>query len=131
MARGQPKRPAPVSGPGALARRTDGGAGSDTQPLRAPVGGDYGERKALLDQQRAAPLPAAGSGGGASLPSAPTGQPTGIPGVFGPTERPNEPPTHGMQTRGQFLAGNVDQFISMLYSQFPHPALAALIRQRR
>ena len=53
----QPNKPAAVSGPGALSARTDGGAGSSTQPIRRIPGQQYGEGKALVEQQQAAPLP--------------------------------------------------------------------------
>ncbi len=128
MARGQPKRPAPVSGPGAQSRRTDGGAGSKTQPLRTPTGGDYGEAGKLEEQQRSAPLAVAG---GAPVPSQASSAPPapGGGGVFGPSERPGEDPNTGMMTRGQAVAEDVDGYLRVLYSQFPHPAIAALIRK--
>lgn len=62
MARGgyrQPGNPAPVSGPGALSKRTDGGPG---QPVRAPSGGKYGERQELEQLQQAAPVSASPGG---------------------------------------------------------------------
>lgn len=86
-----PKNPAPVSGPGALSQRTDGGV-----PTRLPTGGDYGDRKALAEQQSAAPMDprqGAAAGGGA------TGRP--VPGsqfggsAFSPSQRPGEPMTAG------------------------------------
>lgn len=129
MARGQPKRPAAVSGPSALSKRTDGGAGSKTQPLRAPTGQPYGERQALEAQQKAAPL-AVGGGGTANPPSpTPSGPIGGIGPAFGPTQRPGESPLAGMGGSGQFLAQNVDEFLRVLYSQFPHPYLAMLLRR--
>lgn len=69
----RPANPAPVSGPGPLSKRTDGGPGG--QPVRAPSGGAYGERQALEQLQRAAPLSespggdAAPAGGGMDLDS--------------------------------------------------------------
>jgi hypothetical protein len=59
-----PARPAPVSGPGALSRRTDGSPG---QPIRTPTGGSYGEATELTGLQQAAPL--AQSPGGTTAPS--------------------------------------------------------------
>jgi hypothetical protein len=50
-------------------------------------------------------------------------------GVFGPTERPAESPLAGMQTRGTAVASDVDGFLRVLYSQFPHPGIAALLRK--
>jgi hypothetical protein len=57
MAYTQPANPAPVSGPGALSQRTDGGAVEGmTQPAQAYTGGTYGSNKSTMDQQTAAPL---------------------------------------------------------------------------
>lgn len=44
-----PAKPAPVSGPGKLSRRTDG------QPMRMLPNAEYGEQKTYQAQQRAAP----------------------------------------------------------------------------
>lgn len=52
----QPSNPAPVSGPGQLSRRTDGGPGSDRQPIRVPTGGEYGDAAAMMKLQQQAPL---------------------------------------------------------------------------
>lgn len=127
MARGQPKTPAPVSGPGKMSQRTDGGPGSTSQPIRVPTGGAYGERKAAESQQQAAPLAVAGApagGGGVSPISPPSPN-----GVFGPTQRPGESPLNGSGTRGQAVANDVDGFLRVLYSTFPHPGIAALLRK--
>lgn len=93
MARGgyrQPNNPAPVSGPGSLSRRTDGG------PIQAakyiPANGKYGEAKALTEMQSAAPMQ------GNPVPKFPTpdlGMPPVTP-LTAPTERPTEPVTSGM-----------------------------------
>lgn len=57
MARGgyrQPNNPAPVSGPGMLSARTDGGAIEGmSQPVQQYTGGTYGQNKELRDQQNA------------------------------------------------------------------------------
>jgi hypothetical protein len=55
-----PANPAPVSGPGALSKRTDGGPGK--QPIRTPTGGSYGSAKELTDLQQQAPLAASPGG---------------------------------------------------------------------
>lgn len=60
----RPSNPAPVSGPGQLSQRTDGGP---TQPIRPITGLPYGEGQEAIDQQRQAPLPQA------ATPGAPTG----------------------------------------------------------
>lgn len=56
MARGgyrEPENPAPVSGPGRLSQRTDGGP-ADSQPVRRLPNAGYGESKSFQDQQRGA-----------------------------------------------------------------------------
>lgn len=94
MARGgyqKPSNPAPVSGPGALSRRTDGGP---TQGAKYMAGGRYGEGQALQEMQRSAPMAAAAR----PNVSAPKMQPAMSPvtSIFAPTERPGEPLTAGM-----------------------------------
>lgn len=94
MARGgyrQPSNPAPVSGPGALSRRTDGGPG---QPVQAPSGGKYGERQELEQLQQAAPV-SASPGGDVGMPQ-PAGDITaGLVGLDAPTQEPDTPVTAG------------------------------------
>jgi len=53
-----------VSGPGALSARTDGAV-----PQALPTGGDYGDRKALAEQQSAAPMTPQSAGGGRAAPA--------------------------------------------------------------
>ena len=50
-----PTNPAPVSGPGALSQRTDGGP-ADSQAAQYVSGLPYGEGQAFMAQQQAAPL---------------------------------------------------------------------------
>jgi hypothetical protein len=53
----QPSNPAPVSGPGALSKRTDGGAVDGmTQPTQQYTGFDYGTNGEVNRQQGAADL---------------------------------------------------------------------------
>lgn len=78
----QPSNPAPVSGPGAMSKRTDGGP---TQPVQEVGGFEYGGRKDFVDIQSAAPMAATDN-------SAPMVPPTPM---FAPTERPDEPITAG------------------------------------
>jgi hypothetical protein len=92
-----PNHPAPVSGPGALSRRTDGGPGNAKQPIRVPTGGNYGDATASLQTQQGAPL--AASPGGDQAGAAPgllqgLGLPEG-PGLGEGTQRPDEPVTAG------------------------------------
>lgn len=84
----QPSSPAPVSGPGALSKRTDGGPG---QPVRAPSGGAYGERQNLEQLQQAAPL-AETPGGDVAAPVDVTAD---LVGFGAPTQMPDEPVTAG------------------------------------
>ena len=86
----RPSNPAPVSGPGAMSRRTDG------QGARYMAGGEYGEGQEMMDLQTSAPM--------SKAPSAPrprTGRQivaeemTPPTPLFAPTERPDEPITAG------------------------------------
>lgn len=80
----QPSNPAPVSGPGELAQRTDGGAVDGmSQPQREWTGLPYGENKAVNDAQSAAPMA--------------SGMPVinAVP-LSAPSERPDEPLTAGI-----------------------------------
>jgi hypothetical protein len=88
MARGgyrQPNNPAPVSGPGALSQRTDGGATEGmTQPQQDYTGFAYGENKGLSDQQGGAPM------AGNPFPM------QEMVSLTAPTQRPDEPVTSGI-----------------------------------
>ena len=98
----KPAHPAPVSGPGAHSRRTDGGPGAK-QAISTMPGQDYGQASADRSAQQAVRM-----GGATPLPSpaqVPAGQPDQgqMPtspqyegGDFGgPTTRPDEPVTAG------------------------------------
>jgi hypothetical protein len=90
----RPGKPAPVSGPASMSRRTDDGR---KQAVRYMSGGQYGEGKKILEQQQDAPM--------AGKPKSPTGMsgpmtPELVPeepvvGLTAPTQRPNEPITYG------------------------------------
>lgn len=71
-----PANPAPVSGPGALSQRTDGGA---TQAGMVAPGGEYGSRQEMQAIQSGAPMQ-----GRASLPA-----------LTDPSAMPDEPVTSG------------------------------------
>lgn len=79
----KPNKPAPVSGPGALSKRTDGGP---SQPVTEVGGFEYGGRQDFADIQGGAPMAATNYAAKASLP----------PALFSPTERPDEPITSGV-----------------------------------
>lgn len=116
-----PAHPAPVSGPGALSQRTDGGPGK--QPIRTPTGGTYGSATDLAQLQRQAPLAATpgGSvppaGGGAGMPA--------LTSLSAPSQRPGEPvtagsplgPGPGMDALG--LSSGMDQDTARLLTYLP------------
>lgn len=92
-----PSRPAPVSGPGALSRRTDGGPG---QPVKVAPGGEYGSRQEMEAVQSGAPM---AESGGAPAPAP-------VP-LNAPTQRPDEPITAGAEVGagiGPAAAGILD-----------------------
>jgi len=74
-----PRKPAPVSGPGALSERTDGAPGQSIKDL--PNAG-YGEQKDFQQLQKSAKMAKA-----ASMPK--------VTPLDAPTERPDEPITEG------------------------------------
>jgi len=78
-----PSNPAPVSGPGAMSARTDGGP-ADRQPMRAIPDAAYGEQAEFMNIQGAAPMYEE-SGPSAPMPL----------GIDAPTTRPDEPITAG------------------------------------
>jgi len=92
----QPTNPAPVSGPGKLSQRTDGGpAQVNKQAQQKITGMGYGENKDLNEIQAQGTLAAA-----PGIPSAPISTPSvqvapPTP-LTAPTERPHEPVTAGM-----------------------------------
>lgn len=92
-----PHNPAPASGPGRLSKRTDGGPG---QKLMAPTGMNYGDHKALMDQERTSAMSQVSTPPSINVPSAapgPAAQGGATPPPFGaPTQRPNEPITAGV-----------------------------------
>lgn len=93
MARGgyrEPSNPAPVSGPGALSRRTDGGPVQGKKYI--PANGNYGEAKAMQEMQSGAPMQ------GNPVPNVPTPSVPMEPitPLNAPTTRPDEPVTSGM-----------------------------------
>lgn len=82
----KPENPAPMSGPGALSQRTDGGP---AQGAKYISGLPYGQGQETYNQQTAAPMAA-----GESMPSAPTLPP--MLSLNDETQRPDEPLTAGI-----------------------------------
>lgn len=84
MARGgyrKPANPAPVSGPGAMSRRTDG-----AQPVMNIPSSRYGEGEELRQLQSGATMKQQETAPAAAK----------VTGLFEPTQRPKEPTTAGM-----------------------------------
>ena len=84
----QPNNPAPVSGPGMLSQRTDGGAiDGMTQPQQQYTGFDYGQNGITNSIQGEAAM----AGDPFAMPTMPK-----ITPLSAPTERPDEPMTYGI-----------------------------------
>ena len=110
-----PGRPAPASGPGRYAKRTDGGA---VQKLRDIEGGSYGEGKAMDELQRAAPM-----GGTATASAAQAGPMPVDPSGLTPLDAPTGMPEVGLldnigQMQGQASAMD-DQTRARMQSYLP------------
>ena len=94
----RPTNPAPVSGPGALSQRTDGGP---AQAMRSLPDAKYGENAAFRGIESGAPMAAApspSSGGADAGGSSPASAPPALtppPPLTDGTTRPDEPVTHG------------------------------------
>lgn len=81
----KPSAPAPVSGPGAMSKRTDG------QAARYVSGLPYGDGQELMTTQQAAPMSGSAPGtGGGGVPLAQMS-----PDLFATTDYPEEPITAG------------------------------------
>lgn len=90
-----PTNPAPVSGPGALSARTDGGPG---QNQVVPTGLPYGDAQMLQAQEQTAPMAAdpSASPSQPSVPQLPAGASVPTLPPFGESQRPDEPITAGL-----------------------------------
>jgi hypothetical protein len=95
----RPQNPAPVSGPGRLSQRTDGGP----QQVQAEMSGmPYGENQEFEAIQASAPMGASGQaaaranrrGGSGRSTQRAAGQ-VGLTPLMSPTQRPDEPITTG------------------------------------
>lgn len=94
-----PRNPAPVSGPGKLSRRTDGGPAQVNAQM---TGMAYGDNEDFMQIQEGAPMSASPRSRGAA--QAPQGSSMGAMGgmgggtsapLFSETQRPDEPVTAG------------------------------------
>ena len=86
----RPANPAPVSGPGAMSQRTDGGPAKPTYVSGMP----YGEGQDFYDLQSSAPLGAEAAKPRRARGASQGGVPLPTP-LFSPTQRPDEPVTAG------------------------------------
>lgn len=129
----------------AYGNRTD--LNQNRQPVQAAAGQPYGVRGAQEAAQRAVPLPAAPPVRSAPPPAPASGVSpvtTGpLPGALGsltrPTDRPDEPLTHGLPfgpgagpevIRAPAVLSEDDQLVAELrglYAAFPSPEIAALL----
>ena len=106
----KPTNPAPVSGPGSLSQRTDGGP---TQPAKYISGLPYGQGQETYSNQVAAPM--------AGNPIASFGMPDVTP-INAPTTMPNEPITNG----SDFGPGANSTALNLPSAQ---PTLLSVLRQ--
>lgn len=119
----QPSNPAPVSGPGALSRRTDGGGPGSQQPVRVPTGGSYGDATQLMKLQQAAPL--AASPGGDTAQPAGSSITDGVTPFGADTQMPDVPVTDGaalgpgVGPEGLNLSPQKDEDIQRLIQYLP------------
>lgn len=88
----RPGNPAPVSGPGALSQRTDGGPGAKAAAAKLPDA-KYGEQKNFQEIQSGAPIEKGGTPVG-TLGEAPIPTPP-PPTLDAPSGRPGEAVTSG------------------------------------
>jgi hypothetical protein len=108
------------------------------QPVQVPTGLPYGERAQLQGAQQAVPLPAAAPAPGAGAPAGPPPQtPQGDPiaaarnfqmptlgPLTGPTQRPNEPVTAGVNPQNG--SNGLGAMLSRMATEANSPALGQL-----
>jgi hypothetical protein len=123
MARGKrggqrtPRNPAPVSGPGALSQRTDGG------PSRPPVIANeqgYGVRGQTEAAASSAPMYADQANSPAPAPPQTPIALGALPQAFGPSQRPGPPPVSSSPPRAQDV-------LRAVYEAYPSPWIASLL----
>lgn len=129
----KPNNPAPVSGPGKMSQRTDGGP-ADPQPQRHIPTDDWGGSTEMNDVQQGAPM----AGGVVREP-----QPTRLDA---PDDRPDLPVTSGANrgpgiNQTEMFAGQMPQqpdnaprdeaaaLVRAIYSVHPSSALGSLMNQ--
>ena len=118
-----PRNPAPVSGPGALSRRTDGGPEEQAAAKWIPQD-EYGAATELMDIQQSAPLNDTRQVTPLTAPTQAPEEPitAGAPFGPGPGPRPTPPPQQGPAPRD-----DVALIIRAAYAAHPSPELGALL----
>jgi hypothetical protein len=132
MAYQKPSNPAPVSGPGRFARRTDGGPGGRQAPVPIP-GGAYGDGVDMMEVQSGAPMAASAPVQQQAPAAPPAAPPEGID-LFAPTQRPDEPvtagaalgPGPGMEALPRVQRPRVSEVLTRLAVQSGDPQIAAI-----
>lgn len=125
-----PRSPAPVSGPGALSRRTDGGP---TQPVRSAPMDQHGERQQIENAQSAVPLPrdqgptVDGPLGPARVRGGGQAPPQGD--VFSPMTPTEQASPAGMGR--PIVPASPDEELALLFESYPSPELFRLLNMRR
>lgn len=121
----KPENPAPVSGPGALSQRTDGGP---TQPAMYISGLPYGQGQETYNQQTAAPM--------AGTPELVQQELPNIVGLNEPTQFPDQPISFGADWgAGPGLSSVIPQGPSLLQTvekamQYDTSGLSELLYNR-
>jgi len=99
----RPTSPAPVSGPGSLSQRTDGGP-AHSQAAKYISGLPYGQGQEMMNTQSSAPMEAstptpnpvpASTIASAQQPQMQSAEPMPVVPLGAPSQRPNEPVTSG------------------------------------
>jgi len=137
----EPANPAPVSGPGALSKRTDG-------PIRQPKpatqtsasGQSYGARQAQDRLRTSSPITPSSTGEGGQVSPGNPAQNSQAPVVggvrdalFAPTARPGEPVTAGANggpgpNGPDLLPQDPDELLRAAYLAYPDPVLLRFMR---
>jgi hypothetical protein len=138
----KPSKPAAVSGPGKMSKRTDGGVQAVREPDIDTQKLEYGDRQMIADAQKVAPLPK----GQTAVDRRPQGAPMN-PGelpdwlVDMDTNRPDEPVTTGLGLGPGAGPEALDaaapspdmreQILEGLFMQYQDPNAHALLQQLR
>lgn len=91
----KPSNPAPVSGPGSLSRRTDGGPAAKKAPIQNLPDAGYGEQAEFRSIQQGAPIQKVAAPGSQGAPGGAQAGPLPPP-LDAPSTRTDEPVTAGV-----------------------------------